>query len=159
MRQSFYKIGAVQKGIELPIVIIDEDRCIESEKAKINDMIQTFSENPSPELFMKIKQKIKNNTVANRMEFKEYLIYLTSSYEETIQRMQNKKEKSQQSNDMTSLWMKKCKQWYEMPYKLPDKIKDHYLQIKRNITHFIKSRINQKNKEKENNIEGEQRDE
>ena len=55
--------------------------------------------------------------------------------------------------------MKKCKQWYEMPYKLPDKIKDHYLQIKRNITHFIKSRINQKNKEKENNIEGEQRDE
>ncbi len=148
-----------EKGIELPIVIIDEDRCIESEKAKINDMIQTFSENPSPELFMKIKQKIKNNTVANQMEFTEYSSYLTSSYEWTIQRMQNKKEKSQQSNDMTSLWMKKCKKWYEMPYKLPDKIKDHYLQIKRNITHFIKSRINQKDKEKENNIEGEQRDE
>ena len=48
-------------GGKLPIVVVDVDRCIQSEKTKVDEMVATYKENPSKELLSQIKQKIKNN--------------------------------------------------------------------------------------------------
>lgn len=58
-------------GYELPIVVVDVDRCIESEKNKINSMIDSAIENSDMELLGKADQKIHNNVVANRNSFSE----------------------------------------------------------------------------------------
>ena len=55
-------------GGKLPIVIVDVDKCLESEKNKVKIMVDNYKANPTQELFDQIKQKIKNNnlTCTNR---------------------------------------------------------------------------------------------
>lgn len=51
-------------GKALPIVIVDEDKCRETERDIVNEMIQQCTSNRSVKLAESILQKIKNNGVA-----------------------------------------------------------------------------------------------
>ena len=50
-------------GKKLPIVIIDEDKCLETESRLVGDMIEDFNNSPSREKAELICQKIRNNQV------------------------------------------------------------------------------------------------
>lgn len=50
---------------DMPIVIVDKDECIKSEKQKVKDMIAEYKKNPSTELKKQINQKIRNNKVTD----------------------------------------------------------------------------------------------
>ncbi len=50
-------------GGKLPIVIIDIEKCLESERQKLDEMVALYKANPSPELLIQIRQKIKNNNI------------------------------------------------------------------------------------------------
>lgn len=52
-------------GKKLPIVIIDEDKCLETESRLVGDMIENFNNSPSREKAELICQKIRNNRVRN----------------------------------------------------------------------------------------------
>lgn len=60
-----------QKQWNIPIVIIDKDRCLESERKKVKDMISEYDRNPSKELAKEIVQKVRNNRVTNQKFCKE----------------------------------------------------------------------------------------
>ena len=45
----------------MPIVVIDVNKCLESERAKVDTMITQYRENPSSELAREIIQKVRNN--------------------------------------------------------------------------------------------------
>ena len=145
-----------EQGIDLPIVIIDEDRCIQSEKMTLDSMIQDFEENPNQESYDKIQQRVKNNCVANNLEFQEYMNFILNSYEHMTEIM--KRRTSQEAEEQISSWMEKCKSWYEYPKHLQGKVKDDFLGIKKNIVQFIKSRLTEKQKNKGNSIKEEERD-
>jgi len=51
---------------DMPIVIVDIDECLKSEKEKVNEMLKEYKEDPTFELENKIKQKVRNNRVTNR---------------------------------------------------------------------------------------------
>lgn len=67
-----------KKGINLPIVIVDVDRCIESEKSKLNAMLQELEKNRSKELAIEIERKLNANMHTDRLIFgkwrDEYMI-------------------------------------------------------------------------------------
>ena len=48
---------------DMPIVVVDKDKCLESEKEKVEKMIKQYEREPSEALNKEIKQKIKNNTI------------------------------------------------------------------------------------------------
>lgn len=50
-------------GGKLPIVVVDVDRCLETEKARVEEMKQKYKENPTEELAKQIYQKVRNNRV------------------------------------------------------------------------------------------------
>ena len=50
-----------QKGIDLPIIIVDRDKCLEAEKHEIEEMKKEYKQNPSEELRRRINTKIKTN--------------------------------------------------------------------------------------------------
>ena len=50
-----------QKGIDLPIIIVDRDKCLEAEKYEIEKMKKEYNQNPSEELRRRINTKIKTN--------------------------------------------------------------------------------------------------
>lgn len=60
------------EGIDLPIVVIDVDRCIESEKNKLDMMISDAVNNNDISKFEDIRKKIRNNSITNRRSFEEY---------------------------------------------------------------------------------------
>ena len=49
----------------MPIVIVDIDACLKSEKAKVKEMLSDYSQNPSLELAKEIAQKVRNNRVTD----------------------------------------------------------------------------------------------
>lgn len=57
--------GAKDWKGKLPIVVVDIDKCIQSEKQKVDDMLVEYRLKPSKELARQIRQKVKNNRVAN----------------------------------------------------------------------------------------------
>lgn len=57
------KQAQMEFGGKLPIVIVDVDKCLESEKNKVKIMVANYKANPTQELFDQIKQKIKNNNL------------------------------------------------------------------------------------------------
>lgn len=50
----------------MPIVIVDVDKCLESEQEKVTQMIQEYKQSPSPQLEKSIKQKIRNNRITSK---------------------------------------------------------------------------------------------
>ena len=48
-------------GINLPIIIVDSNKCLEAEKHEIDKMKEEYKKNPSKELQKKINTKIKTN--------------------------------------------------------------------------------------------------
>ncbi len=71
----------------LPIVVVDVDACLESEKNKVNTMIEEYRETKSPELARQIYYKIRNNRVTekgfcNEIDIEEYNIKLAESEKE-----------------------------------------------------------------------------
>lgn len=50
-------------GGRLPVVVVDVDRCLETEKAKVEKMKQKYKEKPTEELAKQIHQKVRNNRV------------------------------------------------------------------------------------------------
>ena len=59
-------LDAQKQWGDLPIVIVDKDKCLENEKQKVEKMLQEFQENPSEDLKKKITQKITNNRKTER---------------------------------------------------------------------------------------------
>lgn len=59
------QIASKQWG-DMPIVIVDVDECLKSEKEKVNEMLKEYKENPTAELESQIKQKVRNNRVTNK---------------------------------------------------------------------------------------------
>ena len=57
--------AAKQWEKELPIVVIDVDKCLESERAKVDKMLSQYKKNPNPQLAKIIKQKVRNNRVTD----------------------------------------------------------------------------------------------
>ena len=51
---------------EMPIVVVDIDKCLESERAKVDEMLAQYAENPNPQLAKEIKQKVGNNRVTDK---------------------------------------------------------------------------------------------
>lgn len=127
------------KGIELPVVVIDEDRCIESEQSKLSGMIDEFTKSPTQELFEQIKRKAKNNSVANQDDFYKFSNYISNDYE-TMKEIVTKKHEKKTPEE----WMQRCKKWYEEPEKLPEKAKGKFLELKKKITETIKSKLMRK---------------
>ena len=54
-----------QKQWNIPIVIVDKDKCLESERKKVKEMISEYDKNPSKELAKEIVLKVRNNRVTN----------------------------------------------------------------------------------------------
>ena len=52
---------AQQQWGGLPIVIVDQDKCLESEKAKTDELFKEFEETSNPEALKDAIQKIRNN--------------------------------------------------------------------------------------------------
>ncbi len=136
------------RGIEIPVVIVDESKCIECEKSKIKEMIKSFEANPNPKLFTQIQQKVKNNSVANQLEFEEFASYIYNQYEEMKNVLINKKDSTEIQEKSVSNWMRRFKNWYEVPNKLPDKAKYIFLEMKNKIVQVIKSKIRDNKKTK-----------
>lgn len=82
-------------GYELPIVVVDVDRCIESEKNKINSMIDSAIENSDFALLDKADQKIHNNSVANRNSFKDSRSRFSEAWSVINSKLKEIKEKVQ----------------------------------------------------------------
>lgn len=82
-------------GYELPIVVVDVDRCIESEKNKINSMIDSAIENSDFALLDKADQKIHNNSVANRNSFKDSRSRFSEAWSVINDKLKEIKEKVQ----------------------------------------------------------------
>lgn len=140
-------------GMELPVVVIDEDKCIESEKSKLTTMRGEFEKNPTKELFEKISQKAKNNSVANALDFYEFSNFIHNDYE-TMQEIVGR-EKEQKTPEE---WLDRCQNWYETPERLPQKIKGQFLELKKKITETIKSKLIRK-KQGEKIVANDERDE
>lgn len=138
-------------GIEIPVVIVDESKCIECEKEKIKGMIKGFEANPNPELFAQIQQKVKNNSVANQFEFEEFANYLYNEYEEMKNALINQKSSAVIQENLASNWMQRFKNWYEFPNKLSDKAKHAFLEMKHKIVQAIKSKTMNNEKTKQVN--------
>ena len=49
----------------IPIVVIDKDKCLESERSKVDEMLEKYAETQDPELAKKITQKVHNNRVTS----------------------------------------------------------------------------------------------
>jgi hypothetical protein len=74
-------------GKRLPIIIVDEDKCLKAERAQIDEMIKNNSDGQNTQ---KIKQKIRNNRVrhedfANDIDLDSLI--------EAVQQTENKQEK------------------------------------------------------------------
>ena len=54
-------LKAQEQWDNIPIVIVDKDKCLESERQKVEEMLKQYEENPTPELASEIRQKVKNN--------------------------------------------------------------------------------------------------
>lgn len=72
----------------LPIVVVDVDACLESEKNKVDTMIEEYRETKSPELARQIYYKIRNNRVTERefceeIDIEEFNIKLEDSERES----------------------------------------------------------------------------
>ena len=50
----------------MPIVIVDEDKCLESEKSKVEQMLMEYEKTKDPKLARKICQKVRNNRHTKR---------------------------------------------------------------------------------------------
>ena len=50
---------------KLPIIVVDKEKCAESEKNKIENMLSEYEKTQDIELAKKINQKVKNNTIGN----------------------------------------------------------------------------------------------
>ncbi len=71
----------------LPIVVVDVDACLESEKNKVNTMVEEYRETKSPKLARQIYYKIRNNRVTEKgfcdeIDIEEYDIKLEESERE-----------------------------------------------------------------------------
>ena len=69
-------------GIELPIVIVDREKCIENEKSAIADLIEEYKNTNNKDLFESAQARIKNNSVTDRLEFQEISKQLYSTEKE-----------------------------------------------------------------------------
>ena len=63
------KKAASEFGI--PIVIVDREKCIESEKSKISEMIGEYAKNPNEDLMQSIMQKFSNNRNGMHEDFSD----------------------------------------------------------------------------------------
>lgn len=62
------------QGIDIPVVVVDNDKCVENEKEKLNKMIKEYKTTRNAELGNEIETKIKRNRVTNNREFTEYSV-------------------------------------------------------------------------------------
>lgn len=53
--------GAKGWGGELPIVIVDVDRCLAAERGKVDNMLMQYNQQKTPQLAREILQKVRNN--------------------------------------------------------------------------------------------------
>ncbi len=49
----------------MPIVIVDIDKCLEAERQKLNNLMQKYKQKPTPALTKMINQKVRNNRVTD----------------------------------------------------------------------------------------------
>lgn len=69
---------------KIPVVIVDEEKCLESEKSKINEMMTQYETTQDVELAKKIMQKVRNNRMTDRRfceELQERLKKIETSIE------------------------------------------------------------------------------
>ena len=88
----------------LPIVVIDRDECLESERNKVKQMQAEYREFPSPELARAIYYKIRNNRVTARNFCWETNI---SRYEINEQAV-SKRELAENSNEVSGEDRRNC---------------------------------------------------
>ena len=88
----------------LPIVVIDRDECLESERNKVKQMQAEYREFPSPELARAIYYKIRNNRVTARNFCWETNI---SRYEINEQAV-SKRELAENSNEVSGEDRRDC---------------------------------------------------
>lgn len=58
--------GAKSWNGELPVVIIDVDKCLMAERRKVEDMMLQYNLNKTPQIARKILQKVRNNQVTDK---------------------------------------------------------------------------------------------
>ena len=100
-----FKKGGIIKNIEkakraqknwggLPIVVVDIDECLESEKTKVYDMMQEYKVSNDPKLAEQIRIKIRNNRQTSEKFCKEIDIKtLEINEEEKIQENQDEERR------------------------------------------------------------------
>ena len=89
-----------QTGKALPIVIVDEDKCMQTEERLMNNMIEEFEKNPTKEQAKMILQKVRNNRVANE------------GFADNIDLSEIEKV-SEKSKEKSTVTMEECKQCYD----------------------------------------------
>lgn len=57
---------ASQEFGNLPIVVIDVDKCLEAERQKVNELQRQYQETKNPEVAQELYQKIRNNRVTDK---------------------------------------------------------------------------------------------
>ena len=100
-------------GGELPIVVIDVDKCLASERQKVEDMLSRYHDNPEEELGKQIKQKIKNNR--ERLTTKDFCEDLQTEIDaieisETI----SKNEEMEDQEELAKIDLKECEENYDL---------------------------------------------
>lgn len=51
---------------DMPIVVVNKDKCLQAEREKVEKMIEQYKKDPSEILRKEIKQKIRNNSITRR---------------------------------------------------------------------------------------------
>lgn len=86
-------------GEELPIVVIDIEKCLKSEREKIVNMIKQYRENPNDELKRQIEQKVENNRKRFRVRNGSFCKDLEiEKLDEKYKKSQNQKEEKSNNN-------------------------------------------------------------
>ena len=110
-------LKAQQDWEGLPIVIVDKDKCLESEKEKVKQMIEEYNKEPSESFGKQIRQKVSNNRKTRETFCKEIeeLIPKENNDEkevvgrkelETNYNMVNANERKQEISKITQLYIK-----------------------------------------------------
>lgn len=63
-------------GIDLPIVVVDTEKCKASEKERLDDLIREYGQTKDSTLAKAIEDKIKRNSVTDYQEFKGFWLKL-----------------------------------------------------------------------------------
>lgn len=98
--KEIWKPGKIIQAVkdwenEIPVVMVDVDKCLESEKGKVAELMKQYETTPNSEIAKKIMQKVRNNRMTNSKFCQELQEELDKMETSTIDSMDTLEENYQ----------------------------------------------------------------